>query len=123
MRISSSNVRFPLTGNVNGNQRDEDSPGSPGHVEELLLANANDSLQADILKASHHGIETAGTQEFVNAVDPNFVIISASTIHLTPRCSVVARYELNAPSRVILRTDGNQTSGIDHSACMRVEQK
>ena len=49
------------------------------------------------------------------------MIISASTIHHLPRETVVTRYGLNAPDRIILRTDDDRASGIDHLVCMRIE--
>ncbi len=122
--IEIDNVRFLFTGDANGKARNEASPGTPGHVEQALLEVNTahpGTLAADVLKAPHHGSETASTQTFIDAVDPDSIIISASTIHHLPRDSVVERYELNAPGRVILRTDDNRPSGIDHLICMRIE--
>ncbi len=42
-------VRFLFTGDANGKERDETSPGIPGHVEEALLA----------VEANHLGTLTA----------------------------------------------------------------
>lgn len=41
---------------------------------ELLASGFN--LQADILKAGHHGSDTSSTEEFVRAVDPEMVLVS-----------------------------------------------
>ncbi len=41
--------------------------------EELLQENFN--LQADILKAGHHGSKTASSEEFLQAVDPEITVI------------------------------------------------
>ena len=81
--IEIDGVRFLFTGDANGKERAEASPGTPGHVEQQLLtleAAHPGTLSADVLKAPHHESETASTQAFVDAVDPDFVIISASTI-------------------------------------------
>ena len=62
-----------FTGDANGKERNEASPGTPGHVEAALLAveaTHPGTLAADVLKAPHHGSETASTQAFIDAVDP-----------------------------------------------------
>jgi len=116
--IEVSGVRFLFTGDANGKERDEPGPGTPGHVEQQLLAlNAANpgALKADVLKVPHHGSETASTQAFIDAVDPKFVIISASTKHHLPKDTVVHRYE-NA-QRVILQTDAHRENDQDHIVC------
>lgn len=120
-KVELDGVSFLFTGDANGKERDEASPGTPSHIEARLLALGGDVLESDVLKAPHHGSETASTQAFVDAVDPDFVIISASTIHHLPRDTVVERYHHEAPNRVVLRTDGNRSSGIDHLVCMRFQ--
>lgn len=110
--------RLLFTGDANGKERDEDSPGTPGHVEaKLLELEQNDPglLRAEVLKVPHHGSETASTQDFIDAVNPALAIISASTTHHLPRDSVLLRYA--HPTRVILRTDRNHAKGQDHITC------
>ena len=68
-----------------------------------------------MLKAPHHGSETASTQAFINAVNPAFVVISASTKHHLPKATTVQRYQDG--QRVILRTDENRESNRDHIIC------
>lgn len=47
-------------------------------VEAQLLANnKNKDLKCDVLKSGHHGSYTASTKDFVAAVDPSVVLISA----------------------------------------------
>lgn len=111
-------VRVLLTGDANGKARDESGPGTPAHVEAKLLAIEHQhpgTLKADILKVPHHGSETASTQEFIDAVDPSFVLISASTNHHLPRPTVLQRYEKSG--RVVLRTDANRAKNTDHIYC------
>lgn len=45
-------------------------------VEEYLLE-FEDDIQADVLKAGHHGSKTSSAEEFVRAVDPQYVVVSA----------------------------------------------
>ena len=114
-------VRFLFTGDANGKERDEPSPGTPGHVERKLLDLERahpGTLKADVLKVPHHGSQTASTQAFIDAVDPAFAIISASTKHRLPKDVVVARYTNG--ERVIVRTDENLPNNTDHIICTRV---
>jgi competence protein ComEC len=119
LMVEIDGFRFLFPGDANGKERAEPSPGTPGHVEELLLA-LEDShpgvLRADVLKVPHHGSETASTEAFIDAVDPTYAIISASTRHHLPRHSVLERYELDG-LRVILRTDVDRRNDNDHIVC------
>ena len=45
-------------------------------AEEDILAQYGDDLQSDVLKAGHHGSRTSSSQEFLEAVQPQYVIIS-----------------------------------------------
>lgn len=120
MKVDIAGVRLLFTGDANGKERAEQGAGTPGHVEEQLLqleAAAPGTLKADVLKVPHHGSETASTQPFINAVDPQFAIISASTTHHLPRDTVVQRYM--AAHRTILRTDDRSTFNNDHILCFK----
>jgi beta-lactamase superfamily II metal-dependent hydrolase len=121
LKIEIGVFKFLFTGDANGKERDESSPGTPGHVEAKLLAfeaTHPGTLKADVLKVPHHGSETASTQAFINAVNPQFAIISASTKHHLPKATTVSRYENNS-QRVALRTDDHTESGVDHIICFK----
>ena len=45
--------------------------------EKILLNNPVEDLKCDVLKAGHHGISTSSTKEFVAAISPSVVLISA----------------------------------------------
>jgi competence protein ComEC len=47
-------------------------------VEHLLLDRHPDALRAQVLKAGHHGSSTSTAVEFLAAVDPELVIVSAA---------------------------------------------
>jgi competence protein ComEC len=118
LRIDIGGHRFLFTGDANGKERDEASPGTPGHIEKQLLDLEHvhpGTLKADLIKVPHHGSETASTQALINAVDPKFVIISASTKHHLPKDTTVQRYVSN--QRVILRTDAHPENDVDHIVC------
>ena len=119
LMIEIDGIRFLFTGDANGKERNESSPGTPGHVEEKLLAleAAHPGLlNADVLKVPHHGSETASTQQFIDTVNPDFAIISASEKHHLPKSTVLTRYEDG--QRVILRTDTTRKNNNDHILCV-----
>lgn len=82
--------------------------------QELLAAHIN--LQADILKAGHHGSDTSSSEEFIKAVQPKLALISDgignSYGHPSPR--TLKRFErMGIPVRrtdlegtIHLKTDG-----------------
>ncbi len=115
-------VRFLFTGDANGKERDDVGTVAPSHVEGSLMGlegNFPGTLKADVLKVPHHGSETASTQSFIDAVDPDFAIISASTTHHLPKSAVVDRYDDG--QRVILRTDETMAKGVDHIVCAKFD--
>lgn len=118
LMIEIDGIRFLFTGDANGKERDARSPVAPSHVEGALLVLEDafpGALKADVLKAPHHGSETANTAAFIDAVDPKFVVISASTTHHLPRDTVVSRYQDG--QRIILRTDASREKAVDHIVC------
>ena len=76
----------------------------PAESEQALLATQAD-LNATILKVAHHGSKTSSSEEFLNAVRPQFAIISAGKYNSFghPHEEVLAR--LNELPTKILRTD------------------
>ncbi len=52
-------------------------PGDITAVEERKLVRSDLKLKADVLKAAHHGSASSTSQAFLEAVDPNRVVISA----------------------------------------------
>lgn len=71
--------------------------------KDVLASYAN--VQADILKAPHHGSETSSTQAFLEAVNPRDVILSVglNNDYGLPSEDVLKRYEKMGFS--IYRTD------------------
>jgi beta-lactamase superfamily II metal-dependent hydrolase len=119
LMIEIGGIKFLFTGDANGKERDEGSPGTPGHVEEKLLALEDrhpGTLRANVLKVPHHGSETASTQAFIDKVNPAFAVISASTKHHLPRDSVIERYENT--DAILLRTDQHHENNTDHIVCL-----
>ena len=73
-------------------------------VEEELL-DLGEDLQSTVLKSSHHGSKTSSTEEFLNMVDPEIVVIQCgedNSFH-HPHGRVLNRYERRNMN--IFRTD------------------
>ncbi len=63
-RLSYGSSSFMLTGDA------------PINVEQNLVKKYGNSLGSDVLKAGHHGSKTSSSEEFLNAVSPQFAVIS-----------------------------------------------
>lgn len=118
LKIEINGVSLLFTGDANGKNINATAANPPLYVEQALMALETQhpgTLRSDLLKVPHHGRETANTQEFIDAVNPDFAIISASTVHHLPRSTVIDRYENG--QRVVLRTDINRERNRDHIYC------
>ncbi len=72
-------------------------------VEAALLA-AKADLRADVLKVSHHGSDTASSEEFLSAVQPRWAVISVGENKFgLPSRRIL--YRLERIAAAILRTD------------------
>lgn len=72
---------------------------------ERELVSRNIALRSDILKVGHHGSVTSSSNEFLNAVEPEFALISvgAKNRYGHPNGGVLEKLRKIAPS--VLRTD------------------
>lgn len=52
---------------------------SPKRIEEYLVLAEGEHLQSDVLKVGHHGSRTSTSELFLNEVQPEFAVISASS--------------------------------------------
>ncbi len=81
----------------------------PGDIEaqaeKELVAMAGDKLKSTVLIAPHHGSKSSSTEEFLDAVSPEYVVISAGWKNrfFHPHPSVIERYERRGYK--IYRTD------------------
>ena len=93
------------------------APGPVVSCDEAQLEQVEVQMRIKGTVETMHSFRCDTRSAFIDAVDPEYVIISASTRHHLPRPSVVDRYE-NA-SRVILRTDVDRAKNNDHVFCTR----
>lgn len=64
-KLSYGEIDFMLTGDA------------PQGIEKYLVSNYGTQLQSEVLKLGHHGSKTSSSDEFLNAVKPKFVVVSA----------------------------------------------
>ena len=86
-------------------------------AEQRLLRDQLTSLQADVLLAPHHGSRTSSTEDFIDAVMPQWVIHSAawhSPFH-HPHPGVVARYATAEARQIVTGLRGAITVHIDET--------
>lgn len=74
-------------------------------IENLLLEKYDTTLQSDIFKASHHGSRTSNTKEFLNAVQPEFVVIQSgqNNNYGHPHAEILQRFIIR--NAKVLRND------------------
>lgn len=71
-------------------------------------------LDSDVIVAPHHGADNGSSTLFIEAVDPEFVLLSAGHAHRHPRAAAVQRYlDHGVPIANILRTDLGDDEGND----------
>lgn len=79
--------------------------GDAGIDAEQRMLEADADLDVDILKVGHHGSDTATSSAFLNAVTPNYAVISVGrkNVYHHPQEGVLAR--LNRFGAAVVRTD------------------
>ncbi len=94
--------------------------GDAGAATERALLGRGDTLRSDVLKAGHHGSAASTSSEFLEAVRPRFVLLSAGTgnAYGFPSREVLARcrkarvrvFRTDLDGAVEIRTDGRRIS-------------
>ncbi len=79
-------------------------------AERELVETAGDKLKSTVLVAPHHGSRTSSTEIFLDHVQPEYVIVSASGWRNIPHPSVITRYEKRGYH--VFRTDKNGAVSI-----------
>jgi beta-lactamase superfamily II metal-dependent hydrolase len=110
LRIQYGEHVFLFMGDAEGKERN-DSPDTPKYVEKILLDNAATrvKLKANLLKIAHHGSETSSTLPFIQAVNPDIVIVQSGRkifgTRYLPDITTLQRYCINNSNVKIYRTD------------------
>jgi competence protein ComEC len=109
LRIGYGTQSILFMGDAEGKDRDDD-PDAARYVERWLLDSVGtDALRSTVLKLAHHGSETSSTLPFIEAVDPDFVVVSSGRQPFggtfIPDATTLARYCAHDPTIRIYRTD------------------
>ena len=108
LRIQYGNHVFLFMGDAEGKERD-DAAATPQFVEKILLETEPAKLKANVLKIAHHGSETSSTLPFIEAVDPEIVIVQSGRKNFNgtflPDATTLQRYCTHNPNVKIYRTD------------------
>ena len=82
----------------------------------ILASNRPEDLKCDVLKSGHHGIKTSSSKDFVAAVNPSVVLISArgvfnnDVIHAPPHLGALENYlAAGVDAKNIFSTHANGT--------------
>ena len=109
LRLEYGTQSILFMGDAEGKERG-DSPDTPKYAERFLLDSVGAAaLRSTVLKIAHHGSETSSTVPFIEAVDPEFVVVSsgrkAYSGTFLPDATTLARYCAHKPATRIYRTD------------------
>lgn len=108
LRLAYGDHVFLFMGDAEGKER-HDSADEPRFVERILLETIPNRLKATVLKIGHHGSETSSTNPFINAVDPEIVVVSSGRKNFNgtylPVSSTLERYCCHNAATRIYRTD------------------
>ena len=77
--------------------------GDAEYMSEYMMIDSGWELKADVLKVGHHGSDTSSTQEFIDAVQPDYSVISCgkNNSYGHPAEEVLERLK----GSIVLRTD------------------
>jgi competence protein ComEC len=111
LKLTYRDVSFLFMGDAEGKNRN-DSPSTPKYAERLLLNEfPAEKLKSTVLKIAHHGSETSSTLPFIQAVDPDILLVLSGRRKYGPRFlpdrSTLQRYCTHNPQIRIYRTDQN----------------
>jgi beta-lactamase superfamily II metal-dependent hydrolase len=101
-----------LCGDAVGRHGGSDSTESIATEKYMLEQEAVIPLDADVLVAPHHGADNGSSQDFIQAVTPDYVIFSAGHHYEHPRSVVVERYLAEGVDEdQMFRTDWGDNEG------------
>lgn len=107
LRVQYGEHVFLLMGDAEGKDRSDD-PAIARFVEKMLLQQP-EKIKATVLKVAHHGSETSSTIPFIQAVDPEIVIVQSGRKSFNgtfiPDAPTLKRYCDHNPEVMIYRTD------------------
>ena len=94
LRVLYGNTSFLFTGDAES-------------LEEFDIINSGYDIQSNVLKVGHHGSSSSSTEEFLNAVSPEFAVISAGAGNVYGHPEEKVLNALESKGIKIYRTDHN----------------
>ena len=85
-------------------------------VEEEILAQYQEELDAEILKVGHHGSDTSTSDEFLEAISPEYALISTKVGNKYKHPIESTMQKLENANIVVYRTDENGTVEVTITA-------
>ena len=119
IKITYRDISFLITGDINGRDKDHSGTVHDNEIdsEELELWTrhsldpARYSLSATVLQAPHHGSNGSSSLPFLNAVNPDWVVITAGHQFNHPHPDTLRRIGLSGiPDSHVLRTDDGDST-------------
>lgn len=107
LKLTYGSQSFLFMGDAEG--KDRNDPTTPAQYVEAIVLNDATELDVNVLKIAHHGSETSSTTPFLEAVDPDFVIVQSGRkcfngTHI-PDMTTLQRYCSHNANVQIYRTD------------------
>ncbi|ADZ19997.1 competence protein ComEC [Clostridium acetobutylicum] len=96
IKLTYGNNKFMFTGDAQSSNEQD-------------MINAGFDLSADVLKVGHHGSHTSSSQDFLNAVNPKYAVISCGLGNDYGHPHKVTMDKLEAMNIPVYRTDENGT--------------
>ncbi|MFT7644917.1 MAG: competence protein ComEC [Candidatus Paceibacteria bacterium] len=111
VQIIYGDIEFMLTGDA------------PSSIEEYLVGKYSNTLESEVLKLGHHGSKTSSSDIFLDAVEPQFVVVSAGKDNRYghPHSDVVEKAEERGSEIVSTTESGTITFETDGNTVWLVE--
>lgn len=112
IRITYAGKSLLICGDAVGRHLDSD-PRTCIATERFMVQNAATvTIDSDVIVAPHHGADNGSSEQFIEAVSPEYVIFSAGHEYEHPRAKTVARYTAaGIQEQNIFRTDRGDDEG------------
>jgi competence protein ComEC len=107
LRVDLGDFSLLLTGDAgSGSNEDPDQPVAG--IERALIDDFGDALDVDVLQVGHHGSRSGSRAAFLDAVSPDWALISAGPAWQSlPQPDVVEALLEHVPDERLLRTDAS----------------
>ena len=121
VKVEVAGATFLFASDIIGKETDDNENTGLAYDEAALIKNYARYLRANVLVAPNHGYETSSTMQFIKAVNPKFVILSADP-ERPAADSVRRRYE-ERPATVLVTYEHPSTTTGDIECKLDMDQQ